>query len=158
MGYAVFAQRKVVLTSRLNSHQLREMIVDDIQNTLSTDKLQLQRQLSAESEGQANELGNAYSALAEIGSDDGDTTSYNGTQMTRDQINAEISRIKEYYAGIEEDINQQVYAVSAKENIYEMEKNRLETQISKIEKEYENIEKSESSAIERSTPQYDGVG
>lgn len=158
MGYAVFAQRKVVLTSRLNSHQLREMMVDDIQNSLSTDKLQLQRQLSAEMEGQSSELGSAYEALAEIGSDDNSTVSFNGVNMTRDNLNAEINRIKEYYAGIEEDINQQVYAVSLKENIYDMEKNRLETQISKIEKEYENIEKSESSAIERSTPQYDGVG
>lgn len=158
MGYAVFAQRKVVLTSRLNSHQLREMIVDNIQNKLSTDQLQLQRQLSSEMEGQSSELADAYTALSEIGSEDGATTSYEGRQMTRDQINAEINRIKEYYTGIEEDINQQVYAVSLKENIYEMEKNRLETQITKIEKEYENIEKSESSAIERSTPQYDGVG
>lgn len=158
MGYAVFAQRKVVLTSRLNSHQLREMMVDDIQNSLSTDKLQLQRQLSAEMEGQSSELGSAYEALATIPSDDDASIEFNGEQMNRDNLNAEINRIKEYYAGIEEDINQQVYAVSLKENIYDMEKNRLETQITKIEKEYENIEKSESSAIERSTPQYDGVG
>lgn len=147
MSYAILAQRDTVLTSRCNSYQLREMQVDDVQNSLASDQLQLQRQLSSTSEAQANELATLYGELAEVTSED---------ESARASINAQINQVKEYYTAIEEEINQDVYAVSIKENIYEMEKGRLETQISKIEKEMETVEKALSSAIERATPQYDG--
>lgn len=147
MGYAILGQRATVLTSRCNSYQLREMQVDDIQNGLAKDQIDLQRQLSSNSEAQANELAGLYSRLADVTSDD---------DAERARINAEINEVKEYYTAIDEEINQEVYSVSIKENTYEMEKGRIETQISKIEKEMETTEKALSSAIERSTPQYDG--
>ncbi|MBQ4124179.1 hypothetical protein IJD44_10750 [bacterium] len=147
MAYAILGQRETVLTSRLNSYQLREMQVDDIQNSLALDQTDLQRQLSASAEGQASELGDLYGELADLTSD---------SEVARNRINAEINEIKEYYTGIEEDINQQVYAVQMKENIYDMEKGRLETQIEKVNKEMETVEKALSAGIEQATPNYGG--
>lgn len=148
MGYAIFSHRKVTLTSRLNFRQLDEMKIDDIQYKLASNQLELQRQLSSSGQAKSTELSEQYTLLAGIGSDD---------TAGREAIETEIARITEYYDSVEQDINTQVYDLQAKENIYEMEKKRLETVITKIEKELENIEKSEASAIERANPKYDGV-
>lgn len=153
MGYAVFAQRKVVLTSRLNTYQLMEMQLDDRQYALATDQTDLQRQLSSINQAQSSELSGLYDSLSQITSDQDTVDGSN-----RDQITAQIESVKNTYAGYEEAINQQIYELAEKENQIEMEKNRLETQITKIEKELESIEKSEASAIDRANPQYDGVG
>ena len=152
MGYAVFAQRKVVLTSRLNAYQLMEMQLDDQQYALATDQTQLQTQLSYINESQSSELSGLYESLTTL------TTENDPDGNDRAQINAQIESVKNTYSGYEEEINQQIYELSEKENRIEMEKNRLETQIAKVEKELETIEKSEASAIERANPQYDGVG
>lgn len=149
MGYAVFAQRKVVLTSRLNTYQLMEMQRDDEQFKLATDQTYLQRELSSISQGQSGELSELYNDLSKLGSSD---------DAARASKQAEIESVKQKYSGMEDEINQQIYELSAKENAIEMEKKRLETQIAKIEKELETIEKSESSAIDRANPKYDGVG
>lgn len=153
MGYAVFAQRKVVLTSRLNTYQLMEMQLDDKQYALATDQTDLQRQLSSINQAQSSELSGLYDSLSKLTSDEDTIDGSN-----RDQITAQIDSVKNTYAGYEEAINQEIYELAEKENQIEMEKNRLETQITKIEKELETIEKSEASAIERANPQYDGVG
>ncbi|MGM9994684.1 MAG: hypothetical protein ACI37R_08165 [Candidatus Avigastranaerophilus sp.] len=153
MGYAVFAQRKVVLTSRLNTLQLMEMQMDDKQYRLATDTTQLQQQLSAIHQAQSNELSGLYDLLSATTSDQDSTEG-----SDREQISAEIESVKNKYQGYEDEINEQIYDLSAKENSIELEKKRLETQITKVEKELENIEKSEASAIERANPKYDGVG
>ena len=152
MGYAVFAQRKVVLTSRLNTLQLMEMQMDDKQYRLATDTIQLQQQLSAIHQGQSDELSGLYERLSQ------NPTDQDPEGTNRDAINAEIESVKNTYQGYEDEINEQIYDLSAKENSIELEKKRLETQITKVEKELENIEKFEASAIERANPKYDGVG
>lgn len=152
MGYAVFAQRKVVLTSRLNSMQLMEMQLDDRQYALATDTIDLQSQLSSISEAQSSELSELYKTMSSY------TTENDPDGSQKSALQSEIESVKNKYSGWEEEINQEMYSVSTKENAIEMEKKRLETQITKVEKELETIEKSEASAIERANPKYDGVG
>ena len=45
-----------------------------------------------------------------------------------------------------------------KENAIEMEVKRLDTQVSSLQKQLEAVEEAESSAIDRATPKFNGVG
>ncbi len=64
MGYALFAQRKVLLDSLLNTYQLMQTQRTNEQNALATQSQSLQRQLSSLQEAQAYELGDMYDLLS----------------------------------------------------------------------------------------------
>ena len=141
MGYAVFAQRKVVLTSRLNSYQLQLMQMDDRQFALATDGTDLDMQLSSINQAQSTELSDLYKSLTGADNDD-----------AKDEIRAQIEEVKNKYATWTEEINQENYELSQKENMIEMQKKRLETQITKISQELEAVEKAEQDGIQRANP------
>ncbi|MBQ4123187.1 hypothetical protein IJD44_05650 [bacterium] len=147
MGYAVFAQRKVVLTSRLNSYQLQLMQMDDRQFALATDGTDLDMQLSSINQAQSTELSDLYKSLTNADNDD-----------AKDDIRAQIEEVKNKYATWTEEINQENYELSQKENMIEMQKKRLETQITKISQELEAVEKAEQDGIQRANPKYSGLG
>lgn len=147
MGYAVFAQRKVVLTSRLNSYQLQLMQMDDRQFALATDGTDLDMQLSSINQAQSTELSDLYKSLTVADNDD-----------AKDEIRAQIEEVKNKYATWTEEINQENYEISQKENMIEMQKKRLETQITKISQELEAVEKAEQDGIQRANPKYSGLG
>lgn len=147
MGYAVFAQRKVVLTSRLNSYQLQLMQMDDRQFALATDGTDLDMQLSSINQAQSTELSDLYKSLTGADNDD-----------AKDEIRAQIEEVKNKYATWTEEINQENYELSQKENMIEMQKKRLETQITKISQELEAVEKAEQDGIQRANPKYSGLG
>ena len=98
MGYAVFAQRKVVLTSRLNSYQLQLMQMDDRQFALATDGTDLDMQLSSINQAQSTELSDLYKSLTGADNDD-----------AKDEIRAQIEEVKNKYATWTEEINQENY-------------------------------------------------
>ena len=69
MGYALFAQRKLVLDTQLNSLQLQQTQRSDTQYQLATDSLGLQKELSSYQASQSAELAPLYDKMASSTSD-----------------------------------------------------------------------------------------
>ena len=147
MGYALFAQRKLVLDGQLNSAQLQQTQRSNEQYALATQTLSLNQQLTSMSASQAGELAKLYEQLAEAG----DTTQ-------RDRINAQIQQKQQEYEQETDSINREIYQVSVKENAIEMEVKRLDTMVTTLQKQLEAVEEAEGSAIDRATPKFNGVG
>ncbi len=147
MGYALFAQRKVQLTGNINSVSLQQTQRSNEQYILATNTLSLQQQMSSIQAAQSIELADLYERLA---STDNSTA--------RERINAQIRQKQEEFNAELDDINREIYMVSVKENAIEMEVKRLDTQLSSLQKQLEAVEEAESSAIDRATPKFNGVG
>ena len=184
MGYALFAQRKVQLTGQLNAVSLQQTQRSNEQYLLATNTLSLQQQMSSMQAAQSLELSDLYEVLSHSTENDGMDPEYvsdikenkdsngktqyqNLTQDAKDLIDDNASReainakIREVEAGFEaelDEINREIYLVSVKENAIEMEVKRLDTQVSSLQKQLEAVEEAESSAIDRATPKFNGVG
>ena len=186
MGYALFAQRKVCLTGQLNSVSLQQTQRSNEQYLLATQTLSLQQQLSSMQAAQSLELSDLYELLSHATADGGLDQTYvneiknnkdsNGkTQYenltkdaqelvdkhetaNRDAINAKIKEVESGFEAELDEINREIYLVSIKENAVEMEVKRLDTQVSSLQKQLEAVEEAESSAIDRATPKFNGVG
>ena len=147
MGYALFAQRKLVLTGSLNSVSLQQTQRSNEQYMLATNTLSLQAQLSSMQAAQATELADEYEELAE-------TTD----SAKRESINNMISSMQERFKAELDTINRQIYQVGVKEQAIELEVKRLDTQYSSIEKQLEAVEEAEGECIDRATPKFSGIG
>ena len=147
MGYALFAQRKLVLDGQLNSAQLQQTQRSNEQYALATQTLNLNQQLTSMSASQAGELAGLYEQLADA----------DGTAQ-RDRINAQIQQKQQEYEQEVDSINREIYQVSVKENAIEMEVKRLDTMVTTLQKQLEAVEEAEGSAIDRATPKFNGVG
>ena len=147
MGYALFAQRKIVLDGQLNNVQLQQTQRSNEQYALATQTLSLQQQLTSMNAAQSGELATLYAALAS-------TTNSN----SRDSINAQISQKQEEFEAEIDAINREIYQVSVKENAIEMEVKRLDTMVTALQQQLEAVEEAEGQAIDRATPKFKGVG
>ena len=147
MGYALFAQRKLVLDAQLNNAQLQQTQRSNEQYQLATQTLSLQQQLTSMNAAQSGELAELYEQLSK-------TTE----EKARDTINDEIKQKEKEFEQEADDINRQIYQVSVKENAIEMEVKRLDTMVTALQKQLEAVEEAEGSAIDRATPKYNGVG
>ena len=146
MGYALFAQRKVQLTGQLNSVSLQQTQRSNEQYKLATNTLSLQQQMSSIQSAQSLELDALYAQLA------------SADLAGRDGINAQINQKQAEFDAELDEINRQIYVVGVKENAIEMEVKRLDTQVTSLQKQLEAVEEAESSAIDRATPKFNGVG
>ena len=187
MGYALFAQRKIVLDGQLNSAQLQQTQRSNEQYKLATQTLSLQQQMTSMTSSQSYELSLKYEELARVGqyyntTDDQWDNKYerqsDGTyknvqtgqtgissdtvqdemEEERSRINAEIKRIEQENQAELDDINRQIYLVAVKETAVEMEVKRLDTMVSALQKQLEAVEEAEGKAIDRATPKFNGVG
>ena len=147
MSYALFAQRKVVLTGELNSVSLQQTQRSNEQYLLATNSLSLNRELAAMQEAQSLELSELYEALSAETDSDARSSITNEISARQAKFDAELSSI-----------NNEIYKVSVKENSIEMEVKRLDTKVSALQKQLEAVEQAESSAIDRATPKFKGVG
>ena len=147
MGYALFAQRKIVLDGQLNNVQLQQTQRSNEQYALATQTLSLQQQLTSMNSSQSGELADLYAQLAEA----------DGTDQ-RDRINAQIQQKQQEFEQEIDGINREIYEVSVKENAIEMEVKRLDTMVTTLQKQLESVEEAEGSAIDRATPKFSGVG
>ena len=155
MAYALFAQRKIVLTGELNNVQLQQTQRSDEQYQLATQTLSLQQQLTSLNASQSNELAALYEQLANVGSDD--TLTDEEYEKQRDSINAEIAEKEEEFESEIDEINREIYKVSVMENALEMEVKRLDTMVTTIEQQLEACEEAEGAGIERATPKFNGI-
>ena len=147
MAYALFAQRKVVLTGELNMVSLQQTQRSNEQYLLATKTLSLQQELSSMQAAQSIELADLYAKLAQATNSD-----------PRAKFNADIETKQNQFDNELDQINRRIYLVSVKENALEMEVKRLDTQISALQKQLEAVEQAESKAIDRATPKFNGVG
>ncbi len=147
MSYALFAQRKVVLTGELNSVSLQQTQRSNEQYLLATNSLSLNRELASMQEAQSLELSELYEALSAETDSNARSSITNEISARQAKFDAELSAI-----------NNEIYKVSVKENSIEMEVKRLDTKVSALQKQLEAVEQAESSAIDRATPKFKGVG
>ncbi len=146
MGYALFAQRKVVLDGQLNALELQQTQRSNEQYNLATQTLSLNQQMASMQASQSTELADKYEELAQA---DG--------EEARASINAEIRGMEEDFQAELDEINREIYKVSVKENIVEMQVKRLDTMVTAVQKELEAVEDAEGEAINRATPKFKGV-
>lgn len=147
MGYALFAQRKLVLDGQLNNAQLQQTQRSNEQYKLATQTLSLQQQLTSMNASQSSELAAMYEDLAEAPDTD-----------ARNSINAMITSKEKAFEQEIDKINRDIYKVSVMENALEMEVKRLDTMVTALQKQLEAVEQAEGAAIDRATPKYKGVG
>lgn len=147
MGYALFAKRKVQVTGQVNSVGLLQTQRSNEQYLLATNTLSLNQQLTSITAAQSGELAKLYAQLS--------STTDSGA---RESINNQIQAKQKEFEVQNANINNQIYLVEIKEQAIELEVKRLDTQISALQKQLEAIEQSESSAIDRATPKFKGVG
>ncbi len=147
MGYALFAQRKIVLDGQLNCVEMMQTQRSNEQYNLATKTLSLQQQMSSMQASQSSELAELYKGLSDA-----------GDSSARDSINAVIKEKEEEFEAELDDINREIYVNSVKENAIEMEVKRLDTQVTALQKELEAVEEAEGNAIDRATPKFKGLG
>lgn len=147
MGYALFAQRKLVLDGQLNNAQLQQTQRSNEQYKLATQTLSLQQQLTSMNAAQSLELSSLYEKLS------GQTD-----ENARATINDEIKKKELEFEHEVDAINRDIYKVSVMENALEMEVKRLDTMVTALQKQLEAVEQAEGAAIDRATPKYKGVG
>ena len=147
MAYALFAQRKIVLTGQLNMVTLQLTQRSNEQMALATNTLSLQQQLTSIQSAQSLELADLYQNLST-------TTDSN----EREKINAQIKEKQSKFDAEIDTINRDIYKVSVKENAIETEVKRLDTKVTALQKQLEAVEEAEGSAIDRATPKFKGVG
>ena len=147
MGYALFAQRKLVLDGQLNNAQLQQTQRSNEQYKLATHTTSLQQQLTSMNAAQSLALADLYEQLSAA-------TDTN----VRDSINNEIKKKELEFEHEIDAINREIYQVSIKENSLEMEVKRLDTQVTARQKQMEATEQAEGGAIGRATPKFGGMG
>ena len=147
MGYALFAQRKLVLDGQLNNAQLQQTQRSNEQYKLATQTLSLQQQLTSLNASQSGELAAMYEQLAEA-----------PDENARASIQAKITAKEKSFEQEIDKINRDIYKVSVMENALEMEVKRLDTMVTALQKQLEAVEQAEGQAIDRATPKFKGVG
>lgn len=171
MAYGLFCRKKIYLTNLVFTLQTQlDNIMDQKQKMLNfTANI-------ADGKVTADELANdptnfnnyaeflmSYDAFVNTSDDEGGsaTTVGNIGSIAMEENNSEA-----YMAAIAEMLNQSVsqeYAqqyskkMDALENQLDMQQKRIETKLAAAEKQLQAVEDAEKSAIERSTPKYDGV-
>lgn len=176
MGYALFAQRKIVLTAQLNSAQIQQTQRSDEQYKLATQNLSLSQQMTSLTASQANELAMLYGQLAAVGEGDGELINKAGTvvreadgtiedeekffdalEEQRNDINAKINAKQQENQREIDQINRKIYLIGVKEASVEMEVKRLDTMVTALQQQLEAVQDAEGKAIEKATPKFKGV-
>ena len=147
MGYALFAQRKLVISGLINSVQLQQTQRSDEQMRLATNTISLQADITALQANQSYKLQDLYSELSSA-----------EDSSERESIQADIKGVQEEFEGEIAQINQKIYMISIKENALEMEVKRLDTKLTALKKQLEKIEEAEGDGIDKATPQFKGIG
>ncbi len=155
MGYALFAQRKLLLNSQLNEAQLQQTQRSNEQYALATQRLGKEQQLSSLQASQSNQLAELYSQLANLGKEG--NLSDSEYEQHKDQLNSQIKTLEEQFQGAIDEINRDVYKISVNEKAIENEVKRLDTMVSVLQQQLDAVQDAEGKAIERSIPKYAGL-
>ena len=147
MGYALFAQKKLVLCGMLNTVQMQQSQRSDEQLRLATRSLSLKNTVSALQSAQSSVLSELYASLSTA-----------SDSSVRDDINDEIQQKENEFEARIEALNIKVNDASNKENAIEMEVKRLDTKVTALQKQLDALQEAEGNGIDKSTPKFKGVG
>ena len=147
MGYALFAQQKLVLDGLVNSVGLQQKQRSDEQYRLATNTLSLQSQLSNIQASQSQELELLYAELSTA-----------ADSSAREDVQRRIHTKQAGFDAELASINNKINQVSLKENAVEMEVKRLDTKLTALQKQLEAVEEAEKDGIDKATPKFNGVG
>ena len=146
MGYALFAQRKQVLSAELTCSQLQQTQRSNEQFALATEQAGLKQQLSSLAAAQAAELAKFYGELT--------TVTESGE---RENVNAKIKQKEQEFKKETDDINRSSYEVAIKEQAIEMEVKRLDTVVTTLRDQLEAVQQAEGQGIQNATPKFGGI-
>ena len=146
MGYALPAQKKLLLTSLINGCQRNMDLAMSNQLACATRKGSMQQHQSAIQSSQASQKTEFYEQLRNC-TDSGERESI------RDDIEALENDFQQELDEINRDINQ----ISLTENIYEQDVKRYETELTAYKQQLESIQQAEGKAIENATPKFGGL-
>ncbi len=147
MSYALFAQRKVLLTGEINNLSLQQTQRSNEQLELATDTTTKQQQITEMQASQSKQLGDSYEKLAEAEDEQG-----------RAAANKEINELQASFDRELDDINRDIYQTSIKENAIEMEVKILDTELTSVTKQLESVEQAEAAGIDRANPKFSANG
>lgn len=147
MGYALFSQEKLVVTTQVNATQLQQTQRMDEQTRLATNVNDMQQTLANYELSKSTDLQDLYDDLV------GATT-----DRQRDNIQAQIQRLQLEIDQETQAIQNKIYEVSRKENIIEREVKHLDTLLNVYQSQLEQIQNAESSGIKNSIPKFSGNG
>ena len=177
MGYALFAQKKLVLCGLINSVQMQQAERSNEQLKLATNTMTLQSKMAKLQQNQAVQLSEVYEKLSN--SVDGtklnemQTSSLTGdefaakyfydkskvsTLFNRQSIDDQIKIIQKQFEAEIDGIDYQIKMTSLKENSLEMEVKKLDTRLTALQQQLEKIEDAEGKGIEKATPKFSGIG
>lgn len=155
MGYALFANKKLLLDYRLNYYQLLQTMKQNHQYNLATEQLGLEQQKSSLGASQALELSKLYSELSRVGENEEDQDKI---ANQRESINAKIQELQAKHKGELDVIQQEITKIAVEEQGVELEVKRLDTQVSVTQEDLKAVEEAEGDAIGRAQPKYKGIG
>lgn len=146
MGYALFAQRKLLLEGLINNIQLQQTQRSNEQLRLSTNTANLQTEVSMLQSSQSTVLAGLYEQLAS-------SKNETQTQAIQNQIKAQEAKNDALIKKMEAQIQQ----TSIKENTINMEVKRLDTRLTALQKILEKVEEAEKKGIEGAVPSFNGL-
>ena len=146
MGYALFAQRKLLLEGLINNIQLQQTQRSNEQLRLSTNTANLQTEVSMLQSSQSTVLAGLYEKLAS-------SKNETQTQAIQNQIKAQEAKNDSLIKKMEAQIQQ----TSIKENTINMEVKRLDTRLTALQKILEKVEEAEKKGIEGAVPSFNGL-
>lgn len=158
MGYAIFAARKLMLTSRISNLNFRIMCLSQKQQSLADQSSMMQQMIGSSMGGSmfGNMFGNMFGMggnMFGMGNMYGNM-GYIGNMFNMLKNNQDFQK----YLAISQEMQAygraNLYAVNQQEKQIEMQMKRLETQLSAATKELEKVEQAEDKQIERSAPKY----
>ena len=178
MGYALFAQQKLVLCGLINTVQMQQVDRSNEQMKLATNTLTLQSKVSRLQANQADQLAKEYDKLTKYAiSDDryeemrkstltGDAFRYEfgfdksefKNMIKKSSIDNKIKVIQQNFESEIDSINAEIKLTSMKENAIEMEVKRLDTRLTALQQQMEKIEEAEGKGIEKAVPKFSGIG
>ncbi len=185
MGYALFCNRKIALTSELNNYQLKldqlqqqkmnllnyAGVVADGQITADEymDNPQIYRKLHAFDEGVINYLTvtdeNGNEVLDSQGNPVNKVTQYVNDHLGIEPTTPNFTDIYtasciQVEKNMREDYAKNVEAkkIAAEETKLDMQMKKLETKITAIQQELQSVEQAEKTGIQNATPKYAGLG
>jgi hypothetical protein len=145
MGYALFSQDKLVIQTQLNATQLQQTQRMDEQTRLATNKGDMEQMLSNYEMSKSEDLADLYDELVGAQND-----------QQRNQIQAEIQQFNLELEQETQEVQNDIYEISRKENIIEREVQHLNTLSEVYQQQLEAIKSAESAGIKNSIPKFSG--
>lgn len=154
MGYAIFAARKIMLTSRINNLNFRIMCLSQQQQSLADISSRMQQYYSMASLMVGNQSTSIFNGMLLGNQWNGAGTSATDVYGIAQNGMNFMNYMSQEQAMLNMFSQLELIGVNQQEKQIELARKRLETQLSAAQKELEKVEQAEEKQIEHSAPKY----